>query len=793
VAEWGSPAHQTNMRPRLRTLIVLATIGVILFGYAPLSAVAVPPPTPRFLALALSGTSGRVEAPSTIDLVGLAFDGPTASEVAIRTSADGRSFSPWRHAEVNPGEGPDRDSPERRREGRVPARHTVPIWTGPARHVEYRIDAPPGSVANVRLHAVDATGHGESLLARVGRHLGAMLRGGSTAPAARALTDHPNIIPRAEWSANESIVRDAPDYGHTEMAVVHHTVNANEYARGDVPAMLRAIQSYHVNSNGWNDIGYNFVVDRFGRVFEGRAGGVDQPVIGAHAEGFNTVSTGVALLGTFTSVTPATEALDATRDLLAWRLDVAHVDPESTVTVTSRGSDKWPEGVDVTVAAVAGHRDVQATSCPGDLAYSQLAALARGAAGRGHPKFYEPRMTPDPAPGDQDAGYGPAQITARATNPLSWTVTISHPVLGMVRRLLAPLDRALSVVWDGTDRTGAPMPGGRYEVLIEGGGPAGRARPATITVSLDNTNEPEPVDRLAGTDRFATAAAIAQARAGTGADQVVLASGDSAHLVDSLVAAPLAFAKQAPVLLTTGDALPDATVAELERLGAETAWIIGGPAAVPESIASALSARGLSVRRVAGATAPATAAAVAREMSALAPAVIAVSRAAANLVDGLSASGAGAGMARPVLLVTKDEVPRETTDALRDLGTSEVWAVGGPAAISDRVVQALRARRVAGIDRYATAVAVADAAVETGLEPARVALASGAAANMVDALAGGALGRPMLLTARDELPATVWDFLYRRRVPITGAWVLGGTSAIRTTPADDVKHAINAR
>ena len=81
------------------------------------------------------------------------------------------------------------------------------------------------------------------------------------------------------------------------MVFVHHTDTPNGYTLDDVPAILRSIQTYHVRSNGWNDIGYNFLVDAYGRIFEGRAGGIDRPVIGAHTGGFNTGSVGIAVLG----------------------------------------------------------------------------------------------------------------------------------------------------------------------------------------------------------------------------------------------------------------------------------------------------------------------------------------------------------------------------------------------------------------------------------------------------------------------------------------------------------------
>ena len=124
---------------------------------------------------------------------------------------------------------------------------------------------------------------------------------GTPAPGSRAA---PQIIPRAAWGADQCPPRAAPAYGEVQLGFVHHTVNANTYRRADSAAMVLSICRYHRNENGWRDIGYNFLVDRYGQIFEGRAGGIDQPVIGAQAQGYNGVSTGVANLGTFSQSPP---------------------------------------------------------------------------------------------------------------------------------------------------------------------------------------------------------------------------------------------------------------------------------------------------------------------------------------------------------------------------------------------------------------------------------------------------------------------------------------------------------
>jgi hypothetical protein len=152
-------------------------------------------------------------------------------------------------------------------------------------------------------------------------------------------------------------------------------------------------------------------------VFEGRYGGVERNVIGAHAEGFNTGSVGISLLGTYGDTKPTAKALDAIAALIAWRLDVAHVDPASRLSWISGGNARFPSGTPVPLAAVTGHRDTGPTSCPGNALHAQLPALARKAAALGLPKLYEPAVSGTPG--------GFVRFTARLSSARPWTVRVT--------------------------------------------------------------------------------------------------------------------------------------------------------------------------------------------------------------------------------------------------------------------------------------------------------------------------------------------------------------------------------
>jgi len=232
------------------------------------------------------------------------------------------------------------------------------------------------------------------------------------------LANAPPIVPRLSWGADESIRRAPPRYApKLQLAFVHHTDGSNDYTPAQSAAIVRGIEIYHVKGNGWDDIGYNFLVDKYGQVFEGRYGGVDRNVIGAHVEGFNTGSVGVAVLGTYTGTKISAAAAKALEQLLSWRLDLAHVDPLSTVTYRSGGNSRFPAGTPVTLRAISGHRDAYFSDCPGNALYAQLPAIAKATAALGGTKIYAPQMT--------KVDETEVRFRARLSTASPWTVTIT--------------------------------------------------------------------------------------------------------------------------------------------------------------------------------------------------------------------------------------------------------------------------------------------------------------------------------------------------------------------------------
>jgi flagellar hook assembly protein FlgD len=256
------------------------------------------------------------------------------------------------------------------------------------------------------------------------------------------MTETPTIITRAQWHANEAIRRAPPRYADgVHLAIVHHTAGSNSYTASQSAGIVRAIEIYHVQGNGWNDIGYNFLVDKYGQIFEGRYGGMTRAVIGAHAMGFNAGSVGAALIGSYSTATVTPAAKAALVSLLAWRLDLSHVDPRSRVVRISAGNPRYPPGTAVTLAAISGHRDTYPTSCPGSSLYAQLPSIRTAVARTGLPKIYEPVAV--------GSLGGPVRFAARLSSAAQWTVTVRDQS-GTVVASGTGTGRAVDWTWDSS-------------------------------------------------------------------------------------------------------------------------------------------------------------------------------------------------------------------------------------------------------------------------------------------------------------------------------------------------------
>ena len=296
-------------------------------------------PAPRWI-------SPPVEAPHRFDLVGVARE-PREVEIRVRDSGD--SWSEW-----------------------VPQDDGTPIWVDGADEAQVRAHFRPHG----RLHFVNVTGtsggFADRLLNSARKTINSAFISIASTPVAQAIAPKPVIVTRAQWGADNPGTgcppRGPPQYGTVAAAVIHHTVNANDYTPEEAPSIVLGICRFHVYGNGWNDIGYNALVDRYGTVYEGRAGGLKRPVVGAQAQGFNSQTTSIASIGDHTSEGPTPATLRSIIRFLAWKMAVNRAYPvNTTVQLTSGGGpeDRFPAGQVVTVPRILGHGTLGLTECPG--------------------------------------------------------------------------------------------------------------------------------------------------------------------------------------------------------------------------------------------------------------------------------------------------------------------------------------------------------------------------------------------------------------------------------------------
>jgi flagellar hook assembly protein FlgD len=405
--------------------------------------------------------------------------------VQVRTSLDGSLWGYWYSASLEVVTEGD---------GSQPQAFTEPLWTGAARYVQVAArqaggrQAAPVVLHGVKVVALNSTEDADpgATLLGVVRRTAAAVAGLELAAPAGAMTTTPAIVTRAVWGADESLRTGSPSFAPVRMVFVHHTDSGNDYTRAEAPAIVRAVYAYHTRSLHWSDVGYNFLIDRYGTVYEGRYGGVSKGAIGAQTLGFNTGSIGVSVIGTFTTATPPVAAVGALERLLAWKLDVHHIDPEGRAALVCGYGQKYATGQNVTFPVIAGHRDANFTDCPGGKLYSQLPAIRKAVAAIGQPKIYAFDVAGAYFSPDGDGVRDKAEVGFTVSEPATWSVEIRRPGGDVVRRVSGEGSSAVAT-WSGKDDEGRDLPDGTYTLIAGAKSAHGEARPATIDVHLDTT------------------------------------------------------------------------------------------------------------------------------------------------------------------------------------------------------------------------------------------------------------------------------------------------------------------
>jgi N-acetylmuramoyl-L-alanine amidase len=455
---------------------------------APAAAASPKPVAPRLTDIALGG-GARVAAagPLTVSrpvtpgfsAVGVSWAPDRAVgdvDVTFRTRVGTGAWTAWNSAGTD-DEAPDPADLAARAGTRG---GTEPVWTGPATGVEATINVISGAAPrDLRLTLVDP---------------GTSAADGAVAPTATTTAaGKPAILSRAQWGADPALMGWDPEYAPSIRAgFLHHTAGTNSYAAADVPAILRSIYVFHSQTRGWGDIGYNFLVDRFGRTWEGRYGGVDSTVIGAHTGGFNTGTFGVAMMGNFDTVAVPAATRAAVEAVFAWKFARWKVNPTGTVRLTSAGggTSKYPAGAVVTKNTLSGHRDVGNTECPGTNGYALLPAIRTrvkaliGAT----PTLVSPVISPSSVP--YGAATGP-RITSGLSGSSSWTVVVTRDCPAGAVKTWSGTGTTVETRWDLRDSAARVVRPGSYTVtLYPGATGTGAAYSAHVTVAPQTAAPP---------------------------------------------------------------------------------------------------------------------------------------------------------------------------------------------------------------------------------------------------------------------------------------------------------------
>ncbi|MCV7149836.1 N-acetylmuramoyl-L-alanine amidase [Mycolicibacterium pyrenivorans] len=337
-------------------------------------------------------TIREIHQETPFSLVALTSEDLTGTTARVRAKTSDGSWGPWYEAEPLEGVGADTPSPSG-------VRGTDPVFVGRTTTVQIAVTRPPDAEVTGRTPQTEPSDADRPELGYVpanveqpfGQNLNAILISPPETPAdllplpnaATPPGQPPHIINRAQWGADEGMRCGEPRYDNRIQAgVVHHTAGSNEYTPGDSAGIVRSIYEYHTRTLGWCDIAYNAMVDKYGQVFEGRAGGMTRPVEGAHTGGFNHNTWGVAMLGNFDAVPPTPIQLRTTARLLGWVLGQSGVDPLGAVVLPSEGGSftKFAFGASPTLPTIFTHRDVGNTECPGNAAYALMPEIRNIAA-----------------------------------------------------------------------------------------------------------------------------------------------------------------------------------------------------------------------------------------------------------------------------------------------------------------------------------------------------------------------------------------------------------------------------
>lgn len=427
-------------------------------------------------------------------LVGVTWDAdqPTAVspddlQVLVRTRSQG-TWQAWTQLATDSGDRPAAEETEgQTRAARV---GSSPYFSGPSNGIQVRVDSQTGVLpTGLRADLVDPGASDAD------SHLVA-----SVPSAAQAAAGKPAVITRAQWGADEKLRNGSATYEPTmKVLFVHHTATSNTYSKDQAAAAMRSMYAYDTNSLGWSDIAYNVLVDKFGQVFEGRAGGLDKYVRSGATGGFNAQSWAVSAIGNYVDTEPSSAMLTSIEAIIAWKLGISHRNPLGTANLTAANGSgttaKYKDGTKVSFNVISGHRDAGATACPGTKLYAQLPAIRSAVANRMGAGLFKTSASPLLVP---KGATTPIRVQATTMTAQSWRLEVTKSGSSTVIRSYqgdVPSSGLIDVSWDLKNDGGTKVPAGIYTLNLQSWNVGAAAVPYAVNANL--FGDPNTLDRPA--------------------------------------------------------------------------------------------------------------------------------------------------------------------------------------------------------------------------------------------------------------------------------------------------------
>ena len=416
-------------------------------------------------------------------VVGLTWEGSLSAGTVFRARVrEAGKWSSWNELHFSDDHGVDAESLE----GADARVGTDPFMTAIADSIEVTMTSKTGIAPKdlkVELIGSQETQQDRALLSSSSKLQTVANTDGSVISPSGALVLRPNIVSRAQWGANETWRDPVPKMGKKIVAgFVHHTASTNDYTPEQGPAQMRALYAYYTKSLKYADMAYNFLVDQYGTVYEGRnactygdvrpCDGPSLPVIGAHTAGFNPDTFAISAIGNYDTKPPSNpDALvNSIASLMAWKLAPYGLNPNanaSMVSVDTSGLSKYSKGMTAITPVISGHRDVGKTVCPGRYLYPYLGQIRAKASELLAPVIRD--VSVEPKILDQSLT---GNVNVKATIPANaaWSVEVTNAIDGQIVNSKSGIQQATGAIqfaWDKTDLTGASVPVGNYLVSIK--------------------------------------------------------------------------------------------------------------------------------------------------------------------------------------------------------------------------------------------------------------------------------------------------------------------------------------